>query len=291
MPFYKVEDSQLERITIDGVDNIFVMSNPHLEDIHFDRGLVGIEFSQACLTASKLFLAHFKPELSVLLSDLAEMVILSKGLIYRFSEACSQTFNHNLEINFAATRRLQVESESAKIDVAYVNFDAPAENLILGDVIATGATICAVLSRYLESYKLKRVFILSMAGSIVGAQTIAKFCKSKNIELTLVYASAAFGLGSNGFDLSFLHPDTITSKIYRDRAMQAYKGKPVSSVGWDCGTQVLATRKYKMLCWIEAKYWDMEDSDVFPVKEFPSDKRLVEKERSAYEDRVSSFPS
>lgn len=289
MPNYTNGDSKLESITIEGVDKVFVISNPSLEAIHFNKGLIGTEFSQACLTASKAFLFHFKPELEPLLGDVAELVILSKGLVYRFGDAFAQVFNRNLDVNFVATRRVQFDNESAKIDVSYANLDAPAENLIIGDVIATGDTACAALARYLDTNGLKRVFMFSLSGSVIGARKLSQFCQSRNVELTLVYALGAFGLGQNGFDLSFLHPDTITSQAYLEQAKQVYGGLPISSVGWDCGTQVQATRKYKMLCWIEAKYWGLDNSPIFPVKEFPSDLRLVEKERHAYEERVRLF--
>jgi hypothetical protein len=123
--------------------------------------------------------------------------------------------------------------------------------------------------------------VFAIAGSVMGGQAIAKFCSSNGIDLTLAYGLAAFGLGSNGFDLSFLHPDTITNEKYLDHARRVYKDKPISAVGWDFGTQAQATRKYKMLCWLEAEYWGLENDDVFALKEQPSDSRLIEKERAA----------
>lgn len=68
------------------------------------------------------------------------------------------------------------------------------------------------------------------------------------------------------------------------------RGRPlrlVSSVGWDFGSQAQSTTKYKNLCWIEAKYWGLESSDVFRLKERPTDRRLVEREHAAYK---SVFP-
>lgn len=282
MPHYNLPDSSLERVSIPNLDNAFIISNQHLESILFNRNLIGLEFTNACENASTAFLGHFSPEVEPLISEgIAELMLMSKGLYYWMHNAFERVFLKNLEINFAATQRVEVTTNAARIEVPYFNFDSPAQNLIIGDTIASGATICAALARYLKYSALRRLFIFAIAGSVVGAQAISKFCKSNEIELTLAYGLAAFGLGSNGFDLSFLHPDTITDNKYLDRARIVYKDKPISAVGWDFGTQAQAIHKYKMLCWLESEYWSIENDDIFLLKEQPIDLRLIEKERAA----------
>jgi len=243
---------------------------------------MGLEFSQACEEASAAFLEHFRPEIEPFIADgIAELMLLSKGLYYWMHNAFARVFHQNLEINLAAAQRAEVSNDAVRIEIPYFNFDSPAENLIIGDTIASGATICAALSMYLQRSGLKRIFVFSIAGSVVGGQAIAKFCRSNEIDLTLAYGLAAFGLGVNGFDLSFLHPETITNKKYLDHARTVYKDKPISAVGWDFGTQAQATRKYKMLCWLEEKYWAVENDGVFALTERPGDSALVNKERVA----------
>jgi hypothetical protein len=286
MPEFEIGGSHIERVQIPGIDRAFIMRNSSLEAVLFNRNLIGLEFTQACESASRAFLSHLKPELTSIIEDVAELMILSKGMYFWIHNAFAQVFERNLEINFAATRRVEVSSNSAQVEIPYFNFDAPAENLIIGDVLASGATMCTALSHYLDYCQLKRVFVFSIAGSVIGGQTLANFCRSRGVELTLIYGLAAFGLSLNGFDLPFLHPDTITCDEYRYRAASVYEGKPISAVGWDFGTQAQAIRKYKMLCWIEAKYWGLEDSDVFLLKEFPGESRLVEKEKAAYSSAV-----
>lgn len=56
MPQTRCRDSTLSRISIDGVSDAYVMSNPSLERVLFDRNLVGLEFTQACQEASEAFL-------------------------------------------------------------------------------------------------------------------------------------------------------------------------------------------------------------------------------------------
>ena len=278
------EGSYMRQIQIDGIDKAYIIENAVLEQILFNRNLIGLKFTQACENATKAFLLHLEPEISPIYNNIAELMILTKGMYYWMHNAYAMAFNRNLEINFTSTNRIEVSGESARIAVHSSNFDVPVQNLILGDTIASGATICAVLSEYLKFNELKKIFVFTMVGSKQGGQVIAQFCNSHNIDLTLVYGLAAFGLANNGFDLSFLHPDTITSVEYQERARKVFEGKPVSSAGWDFGTQAQAVRKYRMLCWIEAKYWGLEDSSVFQEKEPPLNRRLVEKERAAYED-------
>jgi hypothetical protein len=283
MPHYKISGSRLERVSLPGVTNAFIISNSHLESILLDRNLVGLEFTKQCESSSQAFLEHFHQEITLSIQDsVAELMLLSKGLYYWMHNAFATVFGTNLEINFAATRRVEISEGSVRVEVPYFNFDSPAGTLILGDTIASGATICEALSLYQQHWELKRVFLFTIAGSIVGGQAISKFCESNGIDLTLAYGLAAFGLGSNGFDLSFLHPDTITSDNYREQAGQLYEGKPVSAAGWDFGTQAQATKKYRMLSWLEADKWGLLDSPAFSEKDPPDNPILVAKERAAY---------
>jgi len=284
MPLNDLNESRLVKLQVDGLTNAFIIENPALEKILFDRNIIGLDFTNACEDASEYFLRHFQQEIIDVNEDLAELVLLSKSIYYWMHNAFAKVFNDNLQSNFAATSRVKVETSSAQIEIPYCNFDAPAKNLIIADTIASGATICEALSTYLNYRELNNVFIFSIAGSLIGGRAISKFCRSRDINLTLAYGLAAFGLGSNGFDLSFLHPETITNVEYKTRAAQVFHNKPVSSVGWDFGTQAQAIRKYKMLCWLEAEYWGLQDSDVFRYKESQLDMRLIKKEYIAYQN-------
>ncbi len=272
---------------IDGLTDAYIMSNPALERILFNRNLIGLEFSNACQEASEAFVAHFSGEIASFGDDVAELVILSKGIYYWLHNAFAARLGRNLEANFIVTKRSAVSGTSVSIDVPYCDFSAPAHNLVLADTIASGATMVAALRHYSDFQPLRRVLVFSMAGTAAGGRTLGVFCQERKIELTIVYGLAAFGLAANGFDLSFLHADTICpNQDYIRRAHDMYEGKPVSAVGWDFGSQAQAIRKYRMLCWIEAEYWGLQHSNLFRLKERVTDTRLVEKERSAYADRV-----
>lgn len=287
MPQMKCQNSHLEKVVIEGIPQAYIMSNPALEHILFNRSLIGLDFARECQEASEAFLGHFSSEITSCGEDVAELVILSKGIYYWLHNACAARLQRNLEANFVVTKRAAVSGTSVNIEVPYCDFSVAVNNLIVADTIASGATMVAALRHYCAFHSLRSILVFSIAGSASGGRAISEFCRERDIELTIVYGLAAFGLASNGFDLSFLHPDTICpNPDHIRRAHELYEGKPVSAVGWDFGSQAQAVRKYRMLCWIEAEYWGLQHSELFKVKERVSDPRLVEKERAAYADRV-----
>ncbi|NKZ02869.1 hypothetical protein [Actinomadura latina] len=283
--------TELERSSAELVGDdprLYLVHNEALEDLLFDRNLMGAGFRAACLRSSRWFIAHLADE--YLSEETAELVILSKGLAYQLAEAVSAETGHNLPTNLIATSRTAVAHDTARIDVPYCCFEAPAETLLIGDTVASGETIITALRRFLDVHPLRRVFVISYAGTLVGATRIAEFCTSQGIEATFLYGLAAFGLGDNGFDLSFLHPDTITRARYAERAREQFAGRPVSAVGWDFGSQAMAPRKYRHLSWVESEIWDLTGEDCFKVAEAPGDWSELAHERAAYEHALGRLP-
>ncbi len=271
---------------IDDSTKTFIVENEFLERILFNRNLIGLPFTENCENATYCFFKHFYDEIKRHGNDIAELMVLTKSIYYWCHNAFSRVFNKNLQTNFVYTSRDIVEKEQVRVAVKTCNFDAPVKNLIIGDTIASGETMCVALSEYLKYCPLEKVYIFSIVGSKVGGQRIVDFCKINNIEVVIAYGLAAFGLASNGFDLSFLHPDTIASTEYLNRAKDLFKDRPVSSAGWDFGSQAQAIQKYRMLCWVEEKYWDLERTGVFKETEKPTDLRIIEKECAAFEDKM-----
>ncbi|WP_433334735.1 hypothetical protein [Spirillospora sp. CA-294931] len=275
-----------------GVPRLYLVHNAALEELLFDRNLTGVGFRQACLRASRCFIAHLADEYRP--AETSELMILGKGLTYQLAAAVAAETGHNLATNMISTSRTAVSHDTARIEVPYVCFEAPAQTLIIGDTVASGATIVTALGRFLEAHPLRRVYVLSYAGTLLGATRITDFCVQHGIEATFLYGLAAFGLGANGFDLSFLHPDTVTRPHYVDRAREQFSGKPVSAVGWDFGSQCMSPRKYRQLCWGEAEIWGLTGSDCLKVAEEPRDWSDLAHERAAYEGalaRLSGAPA
>lgn len=278
----EVGQSVAEPLHVDN-DNLqmYLVHNSALEDLLFNRNLIGTEFRRSCLAASRHFIGHLADECSS--GDVAELMILSKGMVYQLAEAFFQEIGSNLPTNLLATSRVAVTGDSADVEVSYASLEAPADTLLIGDTIASGATVIAALSRYLDEHPLSRIYILSYAGTLVGARRIAEFCRERDVQPVFLYGLAAFGLGDNGFDLSFLHPETISRPSYIERAAEQFSGKPVSAVGWDFGSQCTAPGKYRALCWAEAELWGLHHDDCFALAEKPEDWSVLAHERAAYE--------
>lgn len=259
---------------------LFIVHNEPLERIMFDRNLMGFDFRAACLEASRFFIGHMMDEFDP--EESAELMILSKGLIYQIGAAVAAEAGMNLPVNLIATSRVSVSAQDAKIEIPYARLEAPSRTLIIGDTVASGATITAAVDEYVRHHALERLYVVSFAGAGAGAVRISEHCRKLGIDVTFTFGLAAFGLGENGFDLSFLHEATATRDEYRRRAYEQFDGKPVSAVGWDFGSQAMAPRKYRELCWVEAEMWDLHDSPCLSRVERPDDLSRLRHESAAY---------
>jgi hypothetical protein len=255
-----VPGSNAQIVRLDEGTEVCIVENQPLEELLFDRKLTGVKFRQACLLSSQLFLRHILEELTI--HPVSELMILSKGLVYQLGEAFAIEAGRNLPTNIIAATRAGVEGEAAKIDLPYARLDAGGDRLIIGDTVASGSTLIAVLGEYMLHHELSQVYLLSYAGSTLGAKAVMKYCRARRVDLFIMYGLAAFGLGENGFDLSFLHPGTVTRPEYVERAHTLYGGQRVSAVGWDFGSQMMAPEKYKRLSWVESRVLGI-DEEVF----------------------------
>jgi hypothetical protein len=258
--------SNARMVRLDGDTEVCIVENQPLEELLLNRKLTGVKFRQACLLSTRLFLRHILEELTSY--PVSELMILSKGLVYQLGEAFALETGRNLPTNIVAAMRARVEGEAAKIDLPYSRLDAGGDRLIIGDTVASGSTLIAVLDEYRLHHELSQVYLLSYAGSALGAKAVTKYCRARQIGLLIMYGLAAFGLGDNGFDLSFLHPDTVASREYVERAHVLYRGQQVSAVGWDFGSQMMAPDKYKRLSWVESRLLGIDEETfggVIPV--------------------------
>jgi hypothetical protein len=261
-------------------DRLLIVKNDALESLLLDRNVAGIEFKRRCREASKAFVRHLADDLQS--RETSELVILSKGVAYQLSDAVEHELSLNLPMNLISTTRAAVVGDRVSIEVTYQRFDAGGSHLLIGDTVASGATIVAALEAYGSVHDLVSVSLVSYAGSVVGAQRIATYCAQHGIALNMIFGLAAFGLGENGFDLSFLHPDSITEQAYRDWAARQFDGKPVSAVGWDFGTQYVAPKKYGYLCWAEARHWGLVGHPSLSLAQEPPDLDVLANEQAAF---------
>jgi len=285
MPLSQFDNSTCYAVPLSHDCTIWIIENDPLEKLLLNRNLIGLDFTRTCQQCSEIFFGHLTPELNDCHDDLAELLILSKGIFYWLHNAYEKTFTKNLELNLIATKRMNVSASNIAISVPYCDISSKKRNLVIADTIATGSTICAALDHYLKYAELEHVFVLSFAGSIVGTRAIALFCEKKEIKVTFLYGLAAFGLADNGFDLSFLDPHTICNVRYTQKAKGLFGNKPVSAVGWDFGSQAQSVSKYKSLCWIEEQYWNVSQYNCFSEKMKPNSCSDVMREKDAFISR------
>ncbi|UUU32148.1 hypothetical protein JIX56_20815 [Streptomyces sp. CA-210063] len=279
----RTSGSFLEKVELgDSSPHLSLVHNDPLERIMFDRNLAGVEFRRACLEASRLFIDHLMDEFDP--EHAAELMILSKGLVYQLAEAVATQTGKNLPTNLIATSRVSVSSDQVKVEIPYAKFEAPSRTLLVGDTVASGATIVAALEAYRKLHPLDQVFVVSYAGTLVGARKIEEYCRKRAIKVKFLFGLAAFGLADNGFDLSFLHPETVCREEYRRRAAEQFAGIPVSAIGWDFGSQAMAPQKYRQLCWIESEMWKLQGEACFKTAEQPHELSLLRHEEAAYSD-------
>lgn len=279
-----VPDSNAYRITGTKLRSAYIVENEALESILFNRNLVGQPFTEACRQASARFLCHLTDEFEAIDFDLAELMLLSKGFYYFLHQSYLNEFNRNLEINFVATQRANVSDFGVEVQVPYSHFAAPKHTLIIGDTLASGESLIAGLTAYLREFELNRIFVLTIAGSRIGGERVQEFVDLHGIKMTLLYGLAAFGLGDNGFDLPFLHDDTISDRRYKEWAKEYYRGLPISAAGWDFGSQSQSIAKYRALCWLENERWELGENSLFENMPDRIDQRLVRRESSALQD-------
>jgi len=259
MVLLKTQDSIARQIDVPGLPkNTYIVENGALEKLLFNRELVGLEFCDACHKASERFLEHISSDLPKKADGkTAELMILSKGKYYFLHNSFRNTVNKNLECNFIATKR-HVKVSGIEVECLYKSFLSPADYILVGDTIASGLTARESLKTFFQYHIPKRVFFLTYYGTAIGGAVINEVCEQYNVELFLLYGLALFGLAENGFDLPFLHPDTITAEKYLEKAKAVFHGKQISALGWDFGSQSQSVQEYYRLWNDEKERWGIK---------------------------------
>ena len=130
MPIYKIQatGSKMYEAEINGIDNCYIITNEPLERVLFNRNLIGLKFTECCELATQNFLSHFEPEINKTGDDIAELMILTKGLYYWLHNAYAKIYNKNLQVNFIYTSRAKVTEEEVKVVVIKSNLDVGCPN-------------------------------------------------------------------------------------------------------------------------------------------------------------------
>lgn len=244
---FKVNDDSLPERT-------YILTSEASRRILYNPQIAGKELQDAMERLSPLFIeaATKKALRGTRLGDIAEYVLLAGGLYYFMGYGFRKAHGFALPQCFLGIKRQRV-SESGFIAVSsYENFESlPKEaNIIIGDTIATAATMQSSLKRLTDALEreggsLNKLVICSLACSSEGARRIRLIEKElmeryPSLELTLIVAEQLFHLMPDGTDLRFLMPDSIMPDSTRSNTLERFGeilGRDMKCAVFDWGTR------------------------------------------------------
>lgn len=174
--------------------------------------------------------------------SVCELVFLSGGLYYALNYGFKKEFGFALPQCFIGIQRQRVEGKEGEFRAiaGYGNFESLPDNahVIIGDTVATGSTLVKGIQLLLDEAEdrgtsIASITVLTLAGSTIGAQKLAKLAKTHIIpqnpacKVSLFACEMLFHLMPDGTDLRFIMPDSIMPEESRQEALQRY-GKYLS---------------------------------------------------------------
>jgi len=225
--------------------NTYIISNPDSQKIHFDPTITDFELYKLSTKCNEAFLSLTK-ELGLFegmsAKNITELILVSGGFYYHLNQAFYNVFGYSLPAGFLGVRRVIGDDPYAVI--SYDNFEAIPENnvTIIGDTIATGATLIDSIKYYLEKApRVKKLLIFTIAGALPGAQRLAELEKEMSrkygIELHVFFSDGIFGLDINQTDMKYFHKDSIIapeSQKAAEKDLGKFLGEKLCVI-WDWG--------------------------------------------------------
>lgn len=187
-------------------------------------------------------------------SQVSEVVFLSGGLYYQLNHGFKARYGQALPQCFLGIKRQHTEGSEGRFTATatYENFESLPDNatVIIGDTIATGATLQKGIFHVLDAFKergyaLENFVVCSLACSVDGAHLLKGIEKAlkKDFPKARVYlfvTEELFHLMPDGTDLRFLYDDCVMPDETRTRILEiygAYLGKEMKCAVFDWGTR------------------------------------------------------
>jgi uracil phosphoribosyltransferase len=253
---HRVEDASMP-------ENTYILSSEASRRILYNPHMAGKELQVRMQRVSPLFIdaATEKALKGTKLDDIVEFVLLAGGLYYYMAKGFRERHGHALPQCFLGIKRQRVEGTEGEFRAVstYENFESlPREaSVIIGDTIATGATIVRALND-LEAAAaeknggISKLVICSLACSTEGARRLKKLeermaASNPNFKLYLIVAEQLFHLMPDGTDLRFLGEDAVMPDGTREQTLQRYGGslgKSMKCAVFDWGTRCKNPKKH-----------------------------------------------
>lgn len=195
------------------------------------------------------------------LDQVAELIFLSGGLYYQLNSGFKKRYDRVLPQCFLGIKRQKIEGSVGSFTAVatYENFESLPDNgtIIIGDTIASGATlqkgIYFLLDAYSEKkYKLENLVICSLACSVDGAILLKEIEKKvklnfPNAKVHLFVCGELFHLMEDGTDLRYLYSDSIIPDEMRNSIISEFGeelGKMMKCAVFDWGTRCKNPKKH-----------------------------------------------
>ncbi len=209
------------------------------------RKLFGLERMQTAFEATTTW-CHALREQGFLPDDprtICTMTVLAEGIGHNLPSAlatalapASQGGDNFMGISRFALPKSEGDAYTPfDARVKYLRIESPAPVWVMLDTVATGATLLRGLeAAFANAPKPEHILLGTPAGSRVGMEQIAALCATANVNLTLFFFGAIFGLWQDGTGLPWCHPDTIVANTPRGKQNRATTERLFNGIAGFC---------------------------------------------------------
>lgn len=186
--------------------------------------------------------------------NITELVFLAGGLYYQLNTGFKRVFGRALPQCFLGIKRQRLEGTDGGFTAVatYENFESLPDNavVIIGDTIATGATLQKGIYHLFESLEMRKqkitdLVVFSLACSVDGAKKLKEIEQKMRRDFPgsrvhFFACSQLFHLMPDGTDLRFLYDDAVMPEEARRAVLENYGeelGKKMKCAVLDWGTR------------------------------------------------------
>lgn len=237
-------------------ENTFIISSVISREILYNPHIAGKKLQDLMEKMSVIFINAAKHTAlkNSKLSNTCELVYLSGGLYYSLNFGVKQIYGEVLPQCFLGIKRSRIEGQEGKFAAyaTYENFESLPNNatVLVGDTIATGATLKKGLQHLFDSleeknYYIDKLIIFTLAGSTTGAillKDLEQRLKTQfpNAKLYFFACEELFHLMPDGTDLRFIRETSLAPEETNKYTLETYGqflGKEMKCAVFDWGTR------------------------------------------------------
>ncbi|MEM2909343.1 MAG: hypothetical protein QW171_04240 [Candidatus Bilamarchaeaceae archaeon] len=253
---YKIENTEIP-------ENTFIICSEASRDILYNPHIAGKKLQEKMEKLSRIFVevATKKGLRGARFEDVVEFVLLAGGLYYNIASGFKSVHGYALPQCFLGIKRQRIEGSEGEFRAVstYENFESLPKNarVIIGDTIATGATIVRAISDLERAAaerdeRIEQLIICSLACSSDGAKRIKRMEDrmkelNKDFTLYLIATEQLFHLMPDGTDLRFLKEKSIMPEETKEYTIKKYGerlGREMKCAIFDWGTRCKNPKKH-----------------------------------------------